>query len=217
MKVFQMLLIIAVGGLFPWHGIAQSITYRGFECVNPANASDSAPSNIPLESRFEVIESLNDGMFRLRLSGGLPRFVKDDPRICIDSDTALGFAGTPESGLPFRLDSIDATAYFNGHDLVIVVSSMYTDMSQSRGTFSSFNTSHIQPVTNTLLFEYDDAGASFQLKKMIHNKGLVHTSGSTGLLIPFTEIIIPSFAATGLPDSPLILTPPSSVVYQFKE
>lgn len=221
MKVFQILLIVVSAGIFSWHASAQSIAYRGFECANPANASDPAPSSIPVESRFEVIESLDDGMFRLRLSGGLPRFVKDDQRICIDSDTAIGFTGTPESvnidGISLRRDSIDATAYFNGHDLVIVISSMYTDMSQSRGTFSSFSTSRIQPVTNTLLFEYDDAGASFKLKKVIHNKGFVHISGSTGLLVPFTEIIIPSFAATGLLDPPLILTPSSSIVYQFRE
>ncbi len=217
MKVSQALLMIVAGGLFSWNVIAQSIIYRGFECANPANASDPAPSTILVESRFEVIENLDDGMFRLRLSGGLPRFVKEDQRICIDSDTAIGFTGTPESGLPLRLDSIDATAYFNGHDLVIVISSIYTDLSQSRGTFSSFSTSRIQPVTNTLFLEYNDASASFRLKKVIHNKGLVHTSGSTGLLIPFTEIIIPSFADAGSFDPPLILTPSSSVVYQFRE
>jgi hypothetical protein len=220
MKVLHFLLIVVSISLFSWHVIAQSIVYRGFECSNPVSADDPTPTNISIESRFEVVEKLDNGIFRLRLTGGLPRFVGDDQRICIDSDTAIGFAGTPESittgGLPLRLDSVDAVAYYNGHDLVIIVSSIYTDLSQSRGTFSSFSTSRIQPVTNTLLLDYDNATAFFKLKKVIHNKGLVHTSGSTGLLIPFIETIIPSFTAAGLFDPPLILTPPSSIIYRFE-
>ena len=121
--------------------------------------------------------------------------------MCIDSDTAIGFIGTPESvnagGLPLRLETVDATAYFNGFDLVIVVSSIYTDLSQSRGTFSSFNTSRVQPVSNTLFFEYNEQPKTFILKKIIHNKGLVHTSGSTGSLTPFFETIMPSLGETG--------------------
>ncbi|MDC8444466.1 MAG: hypothetical protein LV471_00850 [Nitrosomonas sp.] len=220
MKVLQFLLVVISSSLFSWHVVAQSIVYRGFECSNPVNGNDPAPTNIPVESRFEVVEKLDSGMFRLKLTGGLPRFVENDQRICIDSDTAIGFVGTPESittgGLPLRLDSVDATAYFNGHDLVIVINSIYTDLSQFRGTFSSFSTSRIQPVTNTLLLDYDHATATFELKKVIHNKGFVHTSGSTGLLTPFIEIIIPSFAATGLFEPPLILAPPSSIIYRFE-
>jgi hypothetical protein len=220
MKVLRFLLIMVSISLFSWHVVAQSIVYRGFECLNPVNGKDPASTDISIESRFEVVEKLDNGMFRLRLTGGLPRFVEDDQRICIDSDTAIGFIGTPESittgGLPLRLDSIDATAYFNGHDLIIIVSSIYTDLSQSRGTFSSFSTSRIQPVTNTLLLDYDTAAAFFKLKKIIHNKGFVHTSGSTGSLTPFIETIVPSFAAAGLSDPPLILTPPSSVIYRLE-
>jgi len=220
MRVLHFLLIIVSTSLFSWHVVAQSIVYRGFECSNPMNAGDPTPTNIPIESRFEVVEELDNGIFRLRLTGGLPRFVEDNQRICIDSDTAIGFVGTPESitagGLPLRLDSVDAVAYFNGHDLVIIVSSIYTDLSQSRGTFSSFSTSRIQPVTNMLLFDYDNEAAFFKLEKVIHNKGFVHTSGSTGSPTPFVEIIIPSFTAAGLFDPPLILTPPSNIIYRFE-
>lgn len=220
MKVLQFLLAVISASLFSWHVAAQSIVYQGFKCSSPVNANDPAPTNIPVESRFEVVEKLDSGMFRLRLAGGLPRFVENDQRICIDSDTAIGFIGTPESittgGLPLRLDSIDATAYFNGYELVIVISSIYTDLSQSRGTFSSFSTSRIQPITNTLLLDYDQATGIFELKKVIHNKGFVQTSGSTGLLMPFIEIIVPSFTPAGLFDPPLILTPPSSITYRFE-
>lgn len=199
---------------------AQAITYQGFDCLNPINKEDATPADSTVESRFEVFDNLGDGLYRLKLTGGLPRFVNGNQQVCIDSDTAIGFIGTPElvnqGGLPLRLDSIDATAYFNGHDLVIVVSSLYTDLSQSRGTFSSFSTSRVQPVTNTIFFEYDGHNESFILKKIIHNKGLIHTSGSTGSLTPFIETIAPSFADTGLIEPPMILTPFSAIVYRFE-
>jgi len=199
---------------------AQAITYQGFECLNPVNKEDTTPADSPVESRFEVFDNLGDGFYRLKLTGGLPRFVNGNQQVCIDSDTAIGFIGTPEvvnqGGLPLRLDSIDATAYFNGHDLVIVVNALYTDLSQSRGTFSSFGTSRVQPVTNTIFFEYEGQNGSFMLKKIVHNKGLVHTSGSTGSLTPFIETIVPSFSDTGLVEPPMILTPLSTIVYRLE-
>lgn len=200
---------------------AQSILYQGVECFNAANANDPAPTETVAESRFEVIEVLDDGMVRLSLSGGLPRFVNDDQNICIDRDTAIGFLGTPEvagsGGLPIKLDNIDATAYFNGRELVIVVNSIYTDLGATRGTFSSFSTSRVQPVSNTLILEYDGPTKSFVLKKMIHNKGFVHTSGSTASF-PFIETIVPSFDEIGsfAAGIPLILTPPSRIDYQLE-
>ena len=163
--------------------IAQAISYQGFECFNAANVNDTTPTETVVESRFEVIEVLDGGMVRLNLSGGLPRFINGNQNICIDQDTAIGFLGTPEvagsGGLPLKLENIDATAYFNGQELVIIVNSLYTDLSATRGTFSNFSTSRVQPVSNTLIFDYDGQTTSFLLKKMIHNKGFVHTSGST--------------------------------------
>ena len=44
---------------------AQSITFKGFKCLNPINSEDSAQTDIAIESRFEVLEVLGDGMFRL--------------------------------------------------------------------------------------------------------------------------------------------------------
>ncbi len=215
-KLFVAVLVCS----FLSHAAAQSITYSGFECMNPSNGNDLTSTNIPKESIFEVVEKLDGGMFRLKLTGGLPRFAENDSRICIDSHTALGFIGTPESviaeGLPLRSDSVDATGYFNGYDLIIVISSIYTDLSQSRGTFSSFNTSRIQPITNTLFFEYNNDTASFRLNRVVHNRGFVQTTGSTGLLTPFIEIIVPSFTTTEFLDRPLILIPSSSIIYRLE-
>ena len=198
---------------------AQSISYQGFECFNASNANDPTPTETIAESRFEVIEVLGDGMVRLSLSGGLPRFINNNQNICIDRDTAIGFLGTPEvagsGGLPVKLENIDATAYFNGRELVIVVNSIYTDLSATRGTFSSFSTSRVQPVSNTLILDYEGQTTSFVLKKIIHNKGFVHTSGSTASF-PFIETIVPSFGESGSFEIPLILTPPSRIAYRLE-
>ncbi|GJL75512.1 hypothetical protein [Nitrosomonas sp.] len=220
MKVIYFLAMIFALFLFSVKTFAQAITYQGFECLNAANANDPTPTDTPAESRFEVIEVLDGGMVRLILSGGLPRFVNDGQSICIDKDTAIGFVGIPEAagsvGLPLRLESIDATGFFNGQDLLISVNSIYTDLSASRGTFSSFRTSRIQPVSNTLIFNYLANANSFALNKIIHNKGFTQTSGSTGSLTPFMETIIPSFGESGVFIVPRILTPPSSIVYRLE-
>lgn len=201
--------------------LAQTLTYQGLECLNAANADDLRPNSMPVQSRFEVIEMLDDGMYRLSLTGGLPRFDESDQNICIDSDTAIGFAGIPDTagaeGLPLRLDRIDATAYFNGQELIISVNSIYTDLSQFRGPFTSFSTSRVQPISNTMIFDFDGQDSSFVLRKIIHNRGFVHTRGSTGSLTPFIETLIPSFRAPAAYEIPRILTPPSTgIVYRLE-
>lgn len=219
MRAIFFLALLFAAILYSGTIFAQSISYQGFECFNVANANDPTPTETVIESRFEVIEVLEGGMVRLSLSGGLPRFVNDNQSICIDGNTAIGFVGTPEvagsGGLPLKLESIDATAYFNGRELVIVVNSIYTDLSATRGTFSTFSTSRVQPVSNTLILDYDGQATSFVLKKIIHNKGFVHTSGSTASF-PFIETIIPSFGETGSFEIPMILTPPSRITYRLE-
>ena len=220
MKGFQIVLIAMLIGFWSVCSVAQSIVYEGVACSNPVNADDPTPINTSVESRFDVIDSLGNGIYRLSLTGGLPRFVDDDNRVCIDSDTALGFIGTPadiiNGGLPLVLDQIDATAYFNGLELVIVISSIYTDLSQARGTFSTFTTSRVRPVTNTLFFDYNGQTESFRLRTVFHNKGFTQTSGSTGALTPFIEIIVPSQDETGLISSPTVLTPAVPIVYRLQ-
>jgi len=218
MKILYFLVMTCVIYLITGTVFAQSISYQGFECSSASDTRDSTPSEVPLESRFEVIEILDRGMVRLSLTGGLPRFVNDSQEICIDSDTAIGFEGVPETagsqGLPLRLDRIDATGYFNGQNLVIVVNSIFTDLSASRGTFSSFTTSRVQPVSNILIFDYNASTVSFILRRTIHNKGFVQTSGSTSTF-PFLEIIVPSFDELGSSGIPQILTPPSEIIYRL--
>ncbi|SES69979.1 hypothetical protein SAMN05216326_10264 [Nitrosomonas marina] len=218
MRVLRITALICITALFSANSLAQSISYSGFECLNAVNANDPTSTVARVESRFDVIEILDDGMLRLNLTGGLPRFIEGVQDICIDSDTAIGFIGTPDAagelGLPVKLDRIDATAHISGKSLVIVVNSIYTDLSASRGAFSSFSTSRVQPVSNTLFLEYDAQRMSFILKKTIHNRGFVQTTGSTAMF-PFIETIVPIFQETESEEVPRILTPPSEILYRL--
>ena len=143
--------------LFSAVASATSIVYNGFECQNSFDPNDPTPSQVPVQSRFEVVEDRGDGVFIVHLTGGLPRLANGNVTACIDSETAIAYAGIPErDGIPLRLDSIDATAYFNGKELIITVNSIHTDLSGRNLTFSNFTTSQIRPYSNTLIFDYDE-------------------------------------------------------------
>ncbi|MDP1557774.1 MAG: hypothetical protein Q8K59_05125 [Nitrosomonas sp.] len=202
--------------LFSGNIFAVSIVYNGFKCQNTVNSNDATPAAIQTQSRFEVIEDVGDGVFRLKLTGGLPRFTDNSPTVCIDSDTALGFSGIGEVDvMPRQLNAIDATAYYNGQDLMITVNSINSDLSSGRSTFSRFTTSLVFPISNTLILKQDSQSSSFKLKKIIHNRGFVHTSGATNSTIPFFETVLPSFGDSGQ-DKPIILTPGSAIQYVFE-
>lgn len=213
MKIMRILMVVLVSFLFQENVFGIAIVYNGFECRSAISANDITPTDIPVQSRFEVIEDIGDGVFRLSLTGGIPRFVNNNPNVCIDSATAIGYSGIPDvDGPPKRREFIDATAYFNGRELVIVVSSMFTDLSARREPLSSFNTSRILPITNTLILQFNSQASLFSLKKIIHNRGFTHTSGATNSIIPFRETVLPSF--NEIPqDTPRILTPASSIEY----
>ncbi len=213
MRAMRVPVVILICFLFQKNVFAVAIVYNGFECLNAINADDITPTNIPIQSRFEVIEDVGDGVFRLNLTGGIPRLVNNNHNVCIDSATAIGYSGIPDvDGLPKRRESINATAYFNGRELVIVINSMFTDLSARREPFSSFSTSLILPITNTLILQFNPQASLFSLRKIIHNRGFAHTSGATNSIIPFRETVLPSF--NEIPqDTPRILTPTSSIEY----
>ncbi len=217
MKLIQVLALIFISFLLQKnvHGIA--IVYDGFECLNPTNANDITPNSSNLvQSKFEVIENVGEGMYRLNLTGGIPRFVSTSNNVCIDSATAIGYSGIPEvDGIPKRLTSIDATAYYNGRNLVIVISSMVTDLSARNVPFLPFSSSRISTITNTLIFEFNPQASLFNLEKIIRNQGFTHTSESTNTIFPFLETILPSFNETAQ-DKPKILTPTSNIQYRLE-
>ncbi|MCC7092105.1 MAG: hypothetical protein IT524_09165 [Nitrosomonas sp.] len=217
MKLIQTLAFLSIFLLFQNNVSGTSIAYDGLECLNATNANDITPNATSLvQSRFEVIENSGEGIYRLTLTGGIPRVIDTSNNICIDSVTAIGYSGIPAiDGLPRRLDSIDATGYFNGRDLLIVISSMVTDLSAKNVPFLPFSTSQIFAITHTLIFEFDPQAQLFNLIKIIRNQGLTHTSESTNLIFPFLETVLPSFNDAAR-DKPKILTPPAPIQYRLE-
>ena len=213
MRMKSIVSVALLTTLFSGYASSVSLVYQGFECQNAVNADDTTRSETRIESKFEVKEDVGGGMFHLSLTGGLPRISSDNTNVCIDSETAIGFSGIPAvDGLPTLLDAIDATAYFNGQDLIIIVNSINTDLNSGRGTFSRFETSFVFPYSNTLILTYNPESSSFTLKKIIHNRGFVHTSGSAASITPFAETILPSFNESAN-DKPRILTPTLPIEY----
>ena len=213
MKIMQALVLTLFSFLLQSNVFGISILYNGFECLNAVDTNNPTPKGTPVQSKFEVIQDAGDGIYRLSLTGGIPRFINNNRDVCIDNATAIGYSGIPSvDGLPQPLESINATAYFNGQELMIVVSSLYTDLSARRNPFSSFNTSLIFAFTNTLIFEFNPRASSFSLKKVIRNRGFTNTSGSTNSITPFFETILPSFNDE-VQDKPKILTPIANIEF----
>lgn len=193
-----------------------SIVYDGLLCLNAANPDDPTPQNIPAQSRFEVVEDAGGGLYRLRLTGGIPRFIDNNPGVCVDSETALGYSGIGEVDvLPNPLDSADATAYFNGTDLIVTVNTLVTDLTQRRLPLSMFYTSRFFAYSHTLILKFNPQTQQFTLKKTIRNRSYTQTNGSTNSITPFFETILPSFNSS-LPDRPMILTPPAGIEFRLE-
>lgn len=217
MKLIQTLAFISLLLSLQNNALGISITYEGLECLNATNANDVTPNtNSLVQSKFEVIENSGEGIYRLILTGGIPRFIDTSNNVCIDSVTAIGYSGIPAvDGLPRRLVSIEAMGYFNGRELVVVVSSMVTDLSARNVPFLPFSTSQIFAITHTLIFGFDPQASAFNLIKIIRNQGLTHTSESTNLIFPFLETVLPSFNDIAR-DRPKILTPAAPIQYRLE-
>lgn len=216
MKIVQALIVII--SLYLAHGAAWgiSIVYDGFQCLNSANPDDPTPQGTPVQSKFEVIENAGDGLYRLRVTGGIPRFINNNNSVCIDNGTALGYSGIGEVDiLPSPLDSANATAYFNGHDLIIIVNAVVTDLTQRRLPLSIFYTSRIFAYSYTLILEFNAHTSQFSLKKMIRNRSYTQTNGSTNSITPFFETVLPSFNSNS-PDQPNILTPILNIEFRLE-
>lgn len=218
MKTAQILVFALLFLLLQSNVFGLSITYKGFECQSAIDTEDPTPdSATSVQSRFEVIEDSGGGVYRLSLTGGIPRFVDNDRTVCIDKATAIGYSGIPDiDGLPQPLDSIDATAYFNGQELIIVVSSMYTDLSARSYPLSAFSTSLIFTFTHTLVFKFNSPTSSFSLTKLFRNRGFTKTNGSTNSITPFFETVLPSFNKEAR-DKPTILTPLATIEYKLEK
>ena len=216
MKIMQVLLVTLSLCLAHSASWGTSIVYDGLQCLNTFDPDDPTPQGASAQSRFEVIEDAGGGLYRLRLTGGIPRIAENNNSVCIDSATALGYFGIGEVDvLPNPLDSADATAYFNGQELIITINAMVSDLTQRRLPLSIFYTSRIFAYSYTLILEFNAHASQFALKKMIRNRGYTLTNGTANSTIPFFETVLPSFNSE-LPDRPKILTPLPGIDYRLE-
>lgn len=183
-----------------------SIVYRGQSCQHSMSdpLTNQTTLNNPIESRFEVIEDNGNGMFRLRLTGGLAVFVvrrncsAADPECttqihgCVDIGNGIGDEVITENkNQPVAPDvstvvtpkqSNEAIGYFNGQQLVISIHSLHA-LSNQKGAINSedntFSSSWVNPIANTLIFKYIPETSSFKLEQIIQKKGTVFSTGNT--------------------------------------
>ncbi|WP_090579928.1 hypothetical protein [Nitrosomonas sp. Nm58] len=104
---------------------ALSIVYKGQECKE--DYPGTKVTGRIKESRFEVIEHIGDGVYKLNLTGGLP-IIKMDGNLefCIDSGaSSLGYESNYDSNFfALRKQSNEAVGQFNGSNLVIQVNAI---------------------------------------------------------------------------------------------
>jgi hypothetical protein len=91
--VLTLSLFLLPGGVF-----ATSIVYNGFGCLNSVSVNDPTPDNTPVQSKFEVVDDTGDGVYRLNLTGGIPRFINDNHNVCIDNATVSWILGNSRFG-----------------------------------------------------------------------------------------------------------------------
>jgi hypothetical protein len=164
---------------------AISITYDGFACKDPVITElniNATPTSIPLQSRFEVIDDLGGGVYKLKLTGGLPRIINDNAEVCVHSDAAIGYYGDPSDGvsglMPIRLKSVNAIGYFANGQLIITVNAIYDNLAGVIDTTKRLvKSSNFSILSNTLIFDYNHEAASFKLKKILQNVGSVFAFG----------------------------------------
>lgn len=156
---------------------AQSFVYDGFECEG-----SQSPSTILKQSRFEVIEDLGDGAYRLKFTGGLPLFSHNSGP-CVGAGSAFGVETSEVSvGKLVEKNDGQALAYFTGTHLIISFSSFasFNEGSVLGGTLVI--SSYISPQNFTWIFEFIPQSMSFKLIRNMDISGMV---SSTGSVLPF--------------------------------
>lgn len=167
MRRFILLVVLAlIPGLS--HGL--SFIYDGFECVG-----DASPGTTKKQSRFEVIEDMGSGAYRIIFTGGLPLF-SSGAGPCVGN--AFGVETTETSdGKQVKKSDAQAMAYFTGSHLIITLTTLnsYGDGQVIGGMLVM--SSIVYPQTYTWIFEFVPETISF---KLIRNIAIMDTVSSMG-------------------------------------
>ena len=199
MKRLLLLLILAlISGLS--HG--QSFVFNGFDCT-----LNDETGTTPKQSRFEVIEEIGGGAYRIMFTGGMPVFA-DDKMPCITTSDAFGVETTDESnGQQVKKENAEALAYFTGTHLIITQISFgsYGPGQILGGTFvmSSF----VFPRTYTFIFDFIPETMTFKLIRNMSLGGVISSVGNTE-----TGVTMDGISQL----SPFIYNPRSSIEYRME-
>jgi hypothetical protein len=196
----KMILVAAVLFLFiSTELLATSIRMNGLMCAQDHQLSDVSTTNIKVQSNFSVTQTLTDSTYKIRLSGGFPRF-DNSGNVCID--TFLGHNAefpSPDfeglSSFPDLSNYVDGVGYFNGAELIIMIDyirSTKTGFSNSSDYPYSFLTSAFGNLSYTLIFDYKPAFGEFVLRKSIFRSSISGAGGYTALPGLYMESIEPN-------------------------
>lgn len=212
------LTIFLLTAFLPGFAHSQSIYAIGYECIEPANQNITTPGKNSLKSQFTVIEQIEEGLYLLEFTGGLPRFTHTSNDICIDTHMSLGHKGVvseDDYSLPELSKSLTAIGKFDGKNLIVVFNSIYSDLKGFADfTVNNVMSSGFLPISYTLFLEFDTTTFSinvFTLKKIIRNTGLIVNGAASIPRNIYHESILPSLAGFN------ILEPPTPITYFFDE
>lgn len=154
-RLIIFLVLIFASGL----SYGMSFVYDGFECEG-----SQSPSAIPKQSRFEVIEELGNGAYRILFTGGLPLF-SNSTGPCVGEVFGVETSSASQ-GKHVNKSDLQAMAYFTGSQLVISTHIM-TAYGQGEITENGlFKSSMLTPQAFTWVFDFIPETTSF---KMIRN------------------------------------------------
>ncbi len=161
-----LILTLLLGFVYVPAAQALSLVYDGFLCQEGSYERSQWIG----QSIIEVMSSRDDGMYQLEITGGLINIDKDP---CID--TKLSVSKT--AGQPFEATlSTKATAYFDGYQLVIIVSRYSSVLSADVFPGQYRYISSLVHTTNQYYFDYDEYYTVFILRNTVtQTDGFVQT------------------------------------------
>ncbi|MCP5273855.1 MAG: hypothetical protein H6936_03170 [Burkholderiales bacterium] len=172
-------IIFLIALLFSNYANSLSIVYDGVACSKdtPIGETPVETTFSPARSSIEVIEHINDGVYRLKLHGGMPWY-DDEGGFCIEN-RIFGVDGVFAIN-PDKLESTNAAGILNSNKLTVTYNSLHTNMDGR--IFGNQAISSLFTIINyTYIFDYDEQNNQFILSGLIHGGHIIHTIGRSDL------------------------------------
>lgn len=155
---------------------ALSLIYDGYLCQEGSYERSAWVG----QSKMQVMSFRGDGMYQLEMTGGMINIDKDP---CIEQNISIA----KSAGQPFEPAlNTKATAYFDGINLVIMVSRYSSVLNANLFPDQYRYISSLVHVTNQYYFDYDEYNAIFILRNAVtQTDGFVQSSTGMQSLNPF--------------------------------